>query len=138
MIGDSAGFYVGLSFQHIPTPEFRNPNIRIGKQRELLETSRYNSGYYTALTEERVVTLCCGYDHVNDFCAELTSLEGPWLCYASASGYGGYCSYDGVRFCRGMRILEINANEETLKTWMRKEHAENRADELTLVPRARG
>ncbi|KAF2648855.1 Metallo-dependent phosphatase [Lophiostoma macrostomum CBS 122681] len=144
--GNSNPFYLSLAFQHIPLPEFsdRHLSIRNGHKREPPEGPHFNSHFYDALAREGISALGCGHDHVNDFCALLPQTRqpgdrevrpGPWLCYAGGSGFGGYCSYDGARFHRRMRVWELDTSTESLKTWKRVEYAGDRVDELALVER---
>lgn len=140
-------YHLSLAFLHIPLPEFgdRHLSIRKGYRREPSETPSFNSHFYDALAKEGVSALGCGHDHVNDFCALLPQQPqedsenplkpGPWLCYGGSSGFGGYCSYDGKRFHRRMRVWELDTNTGGLKTWKRVEYAKDRVDELVLVER---
>lgn len=138
-------FHLSLAFQHIPLPEFGDPNLKIrnGHRREPTESPSFNSHFYDALGKEDISVLSCGHDHVNDFCALLPhrtqqdgskpSQLGPWLCYGGGSGFGGYCSYGKKRFPRRMRVWEFDTGIRSLKTWKRVEHAADRVDELVLV-----
>lgn len=138
-------FHLSLAFQHIPLPEFRDRHLRIrgGHRGEPSETPTSNSHFYDALVAGGISAFGCGHDHVNDFWALLpqqtqqdsdnTPQLGPWLCYAGGSGFGGYCSYGGVRFHRRARVWELNTSTKNLKTWKRVEYAMSRVDELVLV-----
>ncbi|KAE9566759.1 hypothetical protein CGMCC3_g17078 [Colletotrichum fructicola] len=96
-----------------------------------------------AREKDGISALGCGHDHVNDFCALLpqrsqqggdtTTQLGPWLCYGGGSGFGGYCSYDGMRFHRRTRVWELDTGTGSLKTWKRVEYVTDRVDELVLV-----
>ncbi|EXM14512.1 hypothetical protein V3481_017075 [Fusarium oxysporum f. sp. vasinfectum] len=142
---DNQQFHQSLAFQHIPLPEFGDPDLRIysGNRGEPTEGPSFNSRFYDALAKEGVSVLACGHDHVNDFCAllppqmqqngDITPHTGPWLCYAGCVGFGGYCSYDGKRYHRRSRVWELNTRAESLKTWLRVEYREDRVDELALV-----
>ncbi|WQF86628.1 Putative calcineurin-like phosphoesterase domain, ApaH type, metallo-dependent phosphatase [Colletotrichum destructivum] len=142
---ENSSFHLSLAFQHIPLPEFRDPNlsIRNGQRREPSESPSLNSHFYDALVEGGVSALGCGHDHVNNFCSLLpqqtpqngsrTLPSGPWLCYGGGSGFGGYCSYGGKRYHRGTRVWELVPNDGSLKTWRWVEHAMDRVDELVLV-----
>ncbi|KAF1912130.1 Metallo-dependent phosphatase-like protein [Ampelomyces quisqualis] len=132
-----------IVFMHIPLPEFKDPRllIRSGHRAEPTECPSVNSHFYDALAEEGVSALGCGHDHVNDFCALMPQQKRrgggeshdhrPWLCHAGAAGYGVYCSYGYEFFQRGARVWELRNN--VLKTWRRREHDEERVDELVLV-----
>ncbi|KPI35614.1 Phosphatase DCR2 [Cyphellophora attinorum] len=141
----SSGHDLSLVFQHIPLPEFGDPNliIRSGHRREPTEGPRVNSHFYDALLSEGVSTLACAHDHLNDFCALLPQqpaedhgkarLRGPWLCYGGGSGFQGYCSYGSNRYHRRMRVWELDSRTQSLRTWMRVEYAAERTEELLLV-----
>lgn len=142
---DDNRFHLSLAFLHIPLPEFGDRHLIIpnGHRREPSETPSFNSHFYDALVEESISALGCGHDHVNDFCALLpqqpqqdsgtTPQRGPWLCYGGGSGFGGYCSYGGVRFHRRARVWELDTSTGSLKTWKQVEYAKSRVDELVLV-----
>ena len=137
--------HLSMAFLHIPLPEFGDRRLRIykGHRREPTEGPSFNSHFYDALVKERISAICCGHDHVNNFCAllsqqmqqdgEQTPEYGPWLLYGGGSGFGGYCSYDGKRFHRQMRVLELDASTGSLNTWLRVEYSMDRVDELLLV-----
>jgi hypothetical protein len=137
--------HLSLAFFHIPLPEFGDPRLRIcsGSRREPTESPHSNSHFYDALAREGISAIGCGHDHVNDFCALLpqriqqnggkSPQSGPWLCYGGGSGFGGYCSYDGKRYHRGMRVWELDTSIGRLKTWRRVEYVTDRVDELLLV-----
>ena len=139
--GNDNRFHLSLAFLHIPLPEFgdRHLNIYSGHRREPSESPSFNSNFYDALVKESVSALGCGHDHVNDFCALLpqrgdkSPRSGPWLCYGGGSGFGGYCSYGGLRFHRRIRVWELDTSTGSLKTWQRVEYAIDRVDELVLV-----
>lgn len=138
-------FHLSLAFLHIPLPEFgdRHLSIRNGCRREPSESPSFNSHFYDALVKEGVSALGCGHDHVNDFCALLSQQPqqdgdelpqlGPWLCYGGGTGFGGYCSYDGMRFHRRTRVWELDTRTGSLKTWKRVEYAMDIVDKLVLV-----
>jgi hypothetical protein len=145
-------FHLSLAFLHIPLPEFGDRRLRIrgGQRRESSESPSFNSHFYDALAREGIAALGCGHDHVNDFCAllpqqqEETKQHGDntpqpqpqsslWLCYGGGSGFGGYCSYGGLRFHRRTRVWELDTSTRSLKTWKRVEYAMGRVDELVLV-----
>ena len=142
--------HVSLAFMHIPLPEFGRDDLvlRGGQRREPTEGPSFNSRFYDALVAEGVAAVGCGHDHVNDFCALLpqpaqdegkaeayngSQQQGPWLCYGGGAGFGGYCSYDGNRYHRRMRVWEVDTGTGAVKTWKRVEYADARVDELVLV-----
>lgn len=66
--------------------------------------------------------LCCfycdqavfvGHNHGLDWCCPYKKL---WLCFARHTGYGGYGNWP-----RGARVLEINQQPFSLKSWIRME-----------------
>ncbi|KAF2014141.1 Metallo-dependent phosphatase [Aaosphaeria arxii CBS 175.79] len=141
-------YHLPLAFFHIPFAEYTDEKLAIrgGKRREPTEGPSFNSHFYDVLADEGVVAVGCGHDHVNDFCAlrhstkESRSVGGqssprssPWLCYNGGTGFGGYCSYDGVRFHRRTRVWEFDANAGSITTWKRKEYSKDRVDEIVLV-----
>jgi hypothetical protein len=142
---DNFGFHLSLVFLHIPLPEYRDCQLRIhsGHRREPSESPSFNSHFYDALVQEGISAIACGHDHVNDFCGLLrpeTNVDksilpqnGPWLCYAGCSGFGGYCSYGSMRFHRRMRVWELDTSIGSLRTWKRVEYATGKVDELVLI-----
>lgn len=146
--GHKSDAHLSLVFQHIPLPEFGEPSviIRAGARREPTEGPSVNTHFYDALVKEKVAAIGCGHDHVNDFCALLPRSTnemgrdghvgpagGLWLCHGGGSGFGGYCSYGGVRYHRRMRVWEIDGNTGGLKTWTRIEYQVERTNELIPV-----
>lgn len=141
---DKDSIHLSLAFMHIPIPEYADISlvVRGGKRREPTEGPSLNSRFYDALTQEGILVLACGHDHVNDFCALQLPNEpqqggdkyyGPWLCYGGASGFGGYCSYGKTRYHRRMRVFELDTRTGGIKTWKRVECATEKIDELDLV-----
>jgi hypothetical protein len=61
------------------------------------------------------------------------NITPPWLCHAGAAGFGGYGSYDGVRYYRRMRMWEMDAGTGSVRTWKRVEYQEDRVDEMVLA-----
>ncbi len=137
--------HMDMAFIHIPLPEFadRSDNIIIsgenkitaGEWREPVTAPKYNSHFYDALVEHRIVAVGAGHDHVNDYCAinpnpahsnplkhgqhHHASGLGPWMCYAGGSGFGGYAGYGGYH--RRVRVWEVDASAGRLVTWTRLE-----------------
>lgn len=54
-----------------------------------------------------------GHNHGLDWCCPYNKL---WLCYARHTGYGGYGDWP-----RGARIVEINQEPFSIKSWVRME-----------------
>ncbi|KAK5171702.1 uncharacterized protein LTR77_003338 [Saxophila tyrrhenica] len=148
--------HMDMAFIHIPLPEFadrENNKVVGGEWRESVTAPAYNSHFYDALADHRIVAVGAGHDHVNDYCAinphpspaqsnaehsehHHTSGLGPWMCYAGGSGFGGYAGYGG--FHRRMRVWEVDAQAGRLSTWTRVEccSAEERGErkgEVVLV-----
>lgn len=136
--------HLNMAFIHIPLPEFTDQaNIFAGGEyREPSTAPGFNSGFYDALKEQGVVSVGCGHDHVNDFCALRPHSEGtpganlgPWMCYAGASGFGGYAGYGG--FHRRLRVWEVDTNAGRVYTWTRVEccgeDVKKRFNELMIV-----
>lgn len=125
--------HLDMAFIHIPLPEYTAEGNLIagGEWREASTAPKFNSGFYEALKEQGVVSVGCGHDHVNDFCAlqpqsattnDLGSREdhlGPWMCYAGGSGFGGYAGYGGYH--RRLRVWEVDTNAGRVFTWTRVE-----------------
>jgi hypothetical protein len=143
--GQDNRLHLSLAFQHIPLPEFADPQLNIcnGNRREPTEGPSVNSHFYKALAEEGISAVGCGHDHVNDFCGWLPQetqqdgnkpvRPGPWLCYGGGSGFGGYCSYGSRRFHRRARVWELDTRTGTLRTWKRVDYARDGVDELVLL-----
>lgn len=143
---DHNRIHLSLAFMHIPLPEYGHDDLIIkgGRRREPTEGPSLNTHFYNALVKEGVVAVGCGHDHVNDFCGLRpqrgeeshdgeTSRLGPWLCYGGGTGFGGYCSYDKIRYHRRVRVWALNTSTGTIRTWKRVEYARERVDELALV-----
>ncbi|KAL1311174.1 hypothetical protein AAFC00_001371 [Neodothiora populina] len=118
--------HIDMAFIHIPLPEYTTEGnvVAGGEWREPSTAPGFNSGFYEALKEQGVVSVGCGHDHVNDFCAlrplSTTSESdrlGPWMCYAGGSGFGGYAGYGG--FHRRLRVWEVDTNAGRVYTWTR-------------------
>ncbi|KAF2858548.1 Metallo-dependent phosphatase [Piedraia hortae CBS 480.64] len=130
--------HMDMAFIHIPLPEQASKTniIKGGVWKEGVTAPAYNSHFYSALADAGIVTVGCGHDHVNDFCAlPKDNLKGPWLCYAGGSGFGGYGGYGG--YYRRMRVWEVDANAGRIHTWKRVEccgnEVEEKVDEVLLV-----
>ncbi|KAK3685645.1 Metallo-dependent phosphatase-like protein [Podospora appendiculata] len=130
--------HMDVAFIHIPLPEYRDGNLTfVGEWKEPPTAPVYNSGFRDALVEEGVVMVSCGHDHVNEYCGlSKTPDEKPalWMCYAGATGFGGYAGYGG--FHRKIRMFDFDMNSGRITTWKRVEYGENankRIDELIIV-----
>ena len=143
--------HTSLVFQHIPLPEFSDPELIIhaGQRGEPTEGPSQNTYFYDALVGAGVAAIGCGHDHVNDFCALLPEVwrkkdkgkAGPWLCYCGCAGFGAYCLWGGKRYWRRARVWELDVKKNDgkdkksglLRTWTRVEYQQERVDELVLV-----
>ncbi|KAK4941882.1 hypothetical protein LTR28_008796 [Elasticomyces elasticus] len=144
-----------MAFIHIPLPEFAEKDNLVagGQWREPATSPAFNSGFYDALAEEGILTVGCGHDHVNDYCALRPSSRsasssstsppsqhpdtklGPWMCYAGGSGFGGYAGWGG--FHRRIRVWEVDTNAGRIATWKRVEccgeDVHKKLEELVVV-----
>ncbi|KAF2141991.1 uncharacterized protein K452DRAFT_326560 [Aplosporella prunicola CBS 121167] len=129
--------HLDMAFIHIPLPEYAlTDNERVGAWKEGVTAPGFNSHFHDALLENHVLTVSCGHDHVNDYCALSKTENGDprlWMCYAGGSGFGGYGGYNGYH--RRLRVWEIDANTAKIRTWKRVEwgETEQRLDELVVV-----
>ncbi|KAK3075900.1 hypothetical protein LTR53_000329 [Teratosphaeriaceae sp. CCFEE 6253] len=106
--------HLDMAFIHIPLPEYAEDGLVVkgGDWREGVTAPKFNSHFYDALSDAGIVAIGCGHDHVNDYCAlrpaavpisaaadlphgHRKERMGPWMCYAGASGFGGYAGYGG-------------------------------------------
>jgi hypothetical protein len=113
--------HLNMAFIHIPLPEYRlmGPPI-VGKYREPPTPPVHNSGFKHALVEAGVSVVSAGHDHANDYCLADDVSPKIWMCYAGGSGFGGYGGYGGYH--RRVRIFEVDAPADRIRTWKRLEH----------------
>ncbi|KAH0378155.1 Metallo-dependent phosphatase [Aureobasidium sp. EXF-12298] len=137
--------HLDMAFIHIPLPEFAMQGNLVagGEFREPSTAPGFNSGFYKVLKEQGIVSVGCGHDHVNDYCAltpqskDAANSEnvGPWMCYAGGSGFGGYAGYGG--FHRRVRVWDLDMNAGRIVTWKRVEccgdDLKKRIGELLIV-----
>lgn len=113
--------HLDMAFIHIPLPEYRQSGPIVGEAREPPTAPVHNSGFKKALVEAGIPVVSAGHDHANDYC--LLDAEGDrnniWMCYAGGSGFGGYGGYNGYQ--RRVRLWEIDAPEDRIRTWKRVE-----------------
>lgn len=108
--------HMNMAFIHIPLPEYRLASIpMVGERRENPTAPRRNSGFQDAMVAAGVTVVSAGHDHANDYCL----LDKMWLCYAGGSGFGGYGGYNN--YIRRVRLFEIDAPADRIKTWKRVE-----------------
>ena len=87
-----------------------------GTKNETVCCSSLNTGLYAAFKEMgdiKFVTV--GHDHNNDYIGDY---YGITLAYGRKTGYGGYFNDCGSR---GGRVLEFNATNNVISTWIREE-----------------
>lgn len=111
----------GLSFFHIPVPEFMdvfNYEETYGLLRDTgVCCFSINTGLYAAvIAQGDIVSMHCGHDHDNDFWGSLFNVT---LAYGRKTGYGGYGPPPG--WLRGARVIEITENPFTMTHWIRQE-----------------
>ena len=135
--------HLDMAFIHIPLPEYAEPGLIVkgGQFKEGVTAPGYNSHFYDAMSEEGIVSVGCGHDHVNDYCALRPAKEGsrqhlgPWMCYGGGSGFGGYGGYGGYH--RRLRVWEVDTNAGRISTWKRVEccgeDTKRRIDEVVIV-----
>ncbi|KAI5801144.1 Metallo-dependent phosphatase-like protein [Geopyxis carbonaria] len=136
--------HLDLAFIHIPLPEYRTRGApMVGAWKEPPTAPRHNSGFRNALVQAGVKVVSAGHDHANDYCLldqqqqgqggkEGEKDAGLWMCYAGGSGFGGYGGYGGYH--RRVRLWEIDAPADRIRTWKRLEYGEaGRVDEQTVV-----
>jgi len=118
---------IGLSFYHIPVPEFKVSKILKGYKGEEVCCPEYNSGFFEAAKEKGdIQAMIVGHDHLNDYVSEL---EGIWLVYGRVSGYTEPAYYANLEHLttikRGCRVVEYNSENKELSTWIENyEHTE--------------
>ncbi|KAL2501787.1 putative inactive purple acid phosphatase 16 [Forsythia ovata] len=111
-----------IIFWHIPSkaykkvaPRFSVPNNCIGSIfMEDVAAQEAEMGIMRVLGgRPSVKAVFVGHNHGLDWCCPYKKL---WLCFARHTGYGGYGDWP-----RGARILEINQQPFSLKSWIRME-----------------
>jgi 3',5'-cyclic AMP phosphodiesterase CpdA len=130
--------HLDMAFIHIPLPEYgRGDQPIVGQWKERITAPGFNTHFKDALVEKGILTVSCGHDHVNDYCAMSKNAQKDggelWMCYAGGSGFGGYGGYDGYH--RRARVFEIDVNEARITTWKRVEHGDvaKRLDQQIIV-----
>lgn len=113
--------YPSLAFFHIPLPEYERALTDgeadlVGHRHESICCPRINSGLFAAMLERGDVKgTFVGHDHVNDY---ESVLHGIRLIYGRATGFSAY-GREG--FPRGGRVILMEADKATFKTWLRLE-----------------
>jgi len=124
----------GLSFFHIPVPEFMDV-FNYEKTFGLLRDTgvccfSLNTGLYAAiLAQGDIISMHCGHDHDNDFWGSLFNIT---LAYGRKTGYGGYGPPPG--WLRGARVIEITENPFTMTHWIRQEDGTKVDVQVTHYP----
>ncbi|KAH6779663.1 purple acid phosphatase 16 [Perilla frutescens var. hirtella] len=111
-----------IIFWHIPSKAYKKvaPKFNIHKRcvgsifLENVAPQEAEMGMMKVLEKRpSVKAVFVGHNHGLDWCCPHKKL---WLCFARHTGYGGYGSW-----ARGARILEINQQPFSLKSWIRME-----------------
>ncbi|KAF2275067.1 Metallo-dependent phosphatase [Westerdykella ornata] len=130
--------HLDMAFIHIPLPEYKAADQpRVGAWKEGVTAPGFNSHFKDALVEQGVLTVSCGHDHVNEYCALARNQNSGepelWMCYAGGAGFGGYGGYGGYH--RRARVWEVDTNEARIETWKRVEWGDTggRLDPLIVV-----
>eukprot|EP00742_Colponemidia_sp_Colp-10_P000495 GILJ01000539.1.p1 GENE.GILJ01000539.1~~GILJ01000539.1.p1 ORF type:complete len:403 (+),score=48.96 GILJ01000539.1:40-1209(+) len=110
----------GLSFFHIPMPEFMwvwNEFPTVGNKSEDVSCFAVNTGLYAAMKEVGDMKgVFCGHDHNNDYGGPYYGID---LLYGRKTGYGCYGPPEGWQ--KGARVIEITASPFSYRTWIRQE-----------------
>lgn len=140
-----SNIHMSMAFFHIPFPEYASKKPFVGKAREPITSSSYNTGVRDVLAKVGVSVVSIGHDHVNDYCMfhnkgkdeklkenqsdEETAL---WLCYGGGVGEGGYGGYGGYE--RRVRLFDIDTKAAVIKSYkLLHEDPTVRLDEQILV-----
>ncbi|XVE95873.1 hypothetical protein REPUB_Repub02eG0171900 [Reevesia pubescens] len=111
-----------LIFWHIPSKAYKKvaPIFRIGKpcvgsiNLERVAAQEAELGIMEILVNRpSIKAVFVGHNHGLDWCCPYKKV---WLCFARHTGYGGYGNW-----ARGSRILEINEEPFSIKSWIRME-----------------
>ena len=112
-----------LMVMHIPLPEHalitmhRDDCNFDGTQLEDVACTPLNSGLFSAcLQRGDVRAICCGHDHVNDFCGEYCGIT---------LAYDGFLSYHACHknYIRGGRVFDLSASDPSvIRTHMVRVH----------------
>lgn len=132
-----------LVFMHIPPKEFitkmcAKDSVCNGVYGERAEYGgkEQNTGFYNVFKtmEGSVRAIISGHDHKNDVCSVTphTDKKNPVevLCYARASGYGGY---GHETLAKGSRIIHINEKTKSFFTYV-VDDVGNRGEVLHFIP----
>jgi len=111
----------GLSFFHIPVPEFMNVwnyETTYGRLQDVgVCCFSLNTGLFSAMREMGDMrAVFCGHDHDNDFFGDYYNIT---LAYGRKTGYGGYGPPPG--WLRGARIIHMKQDPFKITTWIRQE-----------------
>ncbi|XP_073132534.1 probable inactive purple acid phosphatase 16 isoform X2 [Henckelia pumila] len=123
-----------IIFWHIPTKAYKKvaPSFLVRERcvgsifLEDVAAQEAEMGIMKVLEERpSVKAVFVGHNHGLDWCCPHKNL---WLCFARHTGYGGYGNWP-----RGARILEINHQPFSLKSWIRMEDGHMHS-EVILCP----
>ncbi|PIN20071.1 putative DNA repair exonuclease SIA1 [Handroanthus impetiginosus] len=118
-------------FWHIPSKAYKKVAPKFGIHwkcvgsifLERVAAQKAEMGIMKVLEERRSVkAVFVGHNHGLDWCCPYKNM---WLCFARHTGYGGYGNWP-----RGARILEINQQPFSLKTWIRMEDGDEHSEVL--------
>ncbi|KAI3472235.1 hypothetical protein Pfo_029723 [Paulownia fortunei] len=111
-----------IIFWHIPSKAYKKVSPKFNVHRhcvgsiflEDVAAQEAEMGIMKVLEQRpSVKAVFVGHNHGLDWCCPYKKL---WLCFARHTGYGGYGNWP-----RGARILEINQQPFSLKSWIRME-----------------
>ncbi|XVF56224.1 hypothetical protein PTKIN_Ptkin06aG0101300 [Pterospermum kingtungense] len=111
-----------LIFWHIPSKAYKKvaPKFGIHKpcvgsiNKEKVASQEAEMGIMKILVKRpSVKAVFVGHNHGLDWCCPRKKV---WLCFARHTGYGGYGNW-----ARGSRILEMNEEPFSVKSWIRME-----------------
>jgi len=131
---DNREYLATLVFMHIPSKQFVTKmcakdtvcNGLYGERTEYWGKGKKSEFYEIFQTfKGEVRAIISGHDHKNDLCSvqqdEIDPLSVEVLCYARASGYGGY-GHDTLS--KGARIIHINDRSHSIFTYVVQETGE--------------
>lgn len=119
-----------LVFMHIPPKEFiSNMCTKLtdcnGLYGERAESGSSHNGFYDVfkMMKGKVRGIISGHDHKNDLCSVSDKNQDAVevLCYARASGYGGY---GAETLLKGARVIHLNENTNRVYSYVVNELGE--------------
>jgi len=125
---------VGLSYFHIPMPEYQgawDSGDATGNCFDEICVQGKDAGFYEALVEAGVVATGCGHDHNNDFCANDGNIA---MCYGGGVGYEAYGQRGFSRRARTYKAQLGDDGTPTITTYKRLDHTFEVVDSQSLYP----